>query len=98
MSDSNLLRLHASIVEVEPLRFTPAGVPALNLQLDHTSELIEAGSKRTVKLTLKAVALGVVSERLAMQKLGSSWNFSGFLSNSAKGKSLIFHIQDFLPV
>lgn len=96
MSDINLLRLHATILEVEPLRFTPAGVPALNLQLEHASEQIEAGSKRMVKLTLKAVALGVTSERLAVQNLGSSWIFSGFMSNSAKGKSLIFHIQDFL--
>ncbi len=98
MSVVNLLQLHASIVEVEPLRYTPAGLPALNLLLEHASEQAEAGGKRAVKLALKSVALGVISERLAVQSLGSSWEFTGFMSNAARGKALVFHIQDFYKI
>jgi primosomal replication protein N len=96
LSDTNQLRLNASIAEVESIRYTPSGLPALNLLLEHTSEQIEAGAARSVKLTIKAVAFGVVSERLARQSLGSFWLFTGFMTNAAKGKTLVFHIQDFL--
>jgi primosomal replication protein N len=78
------------------MRYTPAGVPALNLKLDHESQVQEAGGMRTVKLSVKAVAFGTSAERLAKQAIGSVWSFSGFLANARQGKSLVFHIQDFL--
>lgn len=78
------------------MRYTPAGVPALNLKLDHESQVQEAGGMRTVKLSVKAVAFGTLAERLAKQAIGSVWSFSGFLANARQGKSLVFHIQDFL--
>ena len=81
---------------VETMRYTPAGVPALNLQLDHESTVTEAESPRSVKLSLKAVAFGAQAERLATQAIGSSWKFRGFLGNARQGKAVIFHIQDFL--
>jgi primosomal replication protein N len=96
LSEANLLRLSASIEETQPLRYTPSGLPALNIVLAHTSTQAEAHSARAVKLTIKAVAFGVVAERLVVQSLGSSWLFTGFLTNAAKGKAIIFHIQDFL--
>ncbi|MDE2417046.1 MAG: primosomal replication protein N [Burkholderiales bacterium] len=78
------------------MRYTPAGLPALNLRLEHESEVVEAGGKRTVKVAMKAVAFGTLAERLAKQAIGSVWNFSGFLANARQGKSVVFHIQDFL--
>ena len=93
---ANTLVLDASIAAVEPLRYTPAGLPAVNLQLEHQSELSEAGVKRQVKVAVKAVAFGTLAERLAKQVIGSSWQFSGFLASSLHGKSVVFHIQDFL--
>ena len=78
------------------MRYTPAGVPALNLRLENESQVEEAGSQRTVKVVVKAVAFGTLAERLAKQAIGSVWKFSGFLANARQGKSLVFHIQDFL--
>ena len=78
------------------MRYTPAGVPALNLRLENESQVEEAGSQRTVKVAVKAVAFGTLAERLAKQAIGSVWKFSGFLANARQGKSLVFHIQDFL--
>ncbi len=77
------------------MRYTPAGVPALNLQLEHESEMAEAGSQRTVKVVVKAVAFGTLAERLAKQAIGSVWRYSGFLANSPRGKTVVFHIQEF---
>jgi primosomal replication protein N len=92
---TNSLQLTACIAEVESMRYTPAGLPALNLNLEHESEVLEAGGKRTVKVAMKAVAFGTLAERLAKQAVGSDWNFIGFLANSTRGKTVTFHIQDF---
>jgi len=78
------------------MRYTPAGMPALNCRLEHESQVQEAGGIRTVKMTIKAVAFGSDAERLAKQAVGSNWNFKGFLANARQGKSVVFHIQDFL--
>ena len=78
------------------MRYTPAGLPALNLRLGHESEVLEAGGKRVVKVVVKAVAFGTLAERLAKQALGSVWRFNGFLANARQGKAVVFHIQEFL--
>jgi primosomal replication protein N len=94
---ANLLVLSACIAEVEPLRYTPAGIPALNLRLDHESEIAELGQARQVKASIKAVAFGALAERLVKQAIGSDWKFSGFVANSRQGKYTVFHIQEFSP-
>jgi primosomal replication protein N len=95
ITPSNWLDLTACITEVDALRYTPAGLPALNLRLEHASELLEAGQPRQVKAGVKAVAFGVLAERLAKQAIGSNWKFGGFLATPLKGKHLVFHIQEF---
>jgi primosomal replication protein N len=92
---ANSTELSACIAEVEPMRYTPAGMPALNCRLEHESQVEEAGGIRTVTLAIKAVAFGSQAERLARQAVGSNWNFRGFLANARQGKSVVFHIQDF---
>jgi primosomal replication protein N len=95
VGDANRLLLTAAIHEIEPLRFTPAGVPALNLKLEHASSVEEAGQARQVQFVMKAVALGALAERLGAQAIGSRWDFSGFLATPRLGKHVVFHIQDF---
>ena len=92
----NCLVLTACIAERDALRFTPAGVPALNLKLEHASSIQEAGQARQVKAAVKAVALGTNAERLASQAIGSIWKFTGFLASPRHGKYVVFHIQEFL--
>lgn len=87
--------LSAAVAGVKPLRHTPAGIPALDLELEHVSQLEEAGQGRRVSLTLRAVALGTLAERLAKRPVGSQARFSGFLANARRGKSVVFHIQEF---
>ena len=92
---ANQLVLTACIAERDALRYTPAGLPALNMRLDHESELQEAGQTRQVKATLKAVAFGAIAERLVSQAIGSAWRFNGFLATPRNGKHVVFHIQEF---
>ena len=90
----NHVALTASIVEAAALRFTPAGVPAIELRLEHGSQQMEAGQMREVKAVLKAVAFGAMAERLARQPIGSLWRFTGFLATPRNGKHPVLHVQD----
>ena len=92
---ANQLLLSASVVALDALRYTPAGLPALNVRLEHKSSVMEAGQTRAIKAAIKAVAFGAVAERLAKQAVGSSWCFSGFLTTPLNGKQVVFHLQDF---
>lgn len=94
----NHVALTACIAEVSQLRYTPAGLPALDLRLEHESQREETGLQRQVKANVRAIALGTLAERLATQSLGSAWQFSGFLASPRNGKYLVFHIQDFQPI
>ena len=76
------------------MRYTPAGLPALNLLLEHESDVQEAGQTRQVKVVMKSVAFGAMAERLVKQAIGSLWRFEGFLASGRSGKGVVFHIQD----
>ena len=91
----NRTELKACIAEQAALRYTPAGLPALDLILEHTSELQEAGQMRKVQLKLRALAIGSLAERLVKQAVGIVWKFTGFLATHRQGKSVVLHIQEF---
>ena len=91
----NQYRLLATVVQVQSLRYTPAGIPALNLVLEHESTVTELDTPRAVKLQLKAVAFGSMAETLSRQGLESVCEFHGFLANARNGKGVVFHIQAF---
>ena len=77
------------------MRYTPAGLPALDLTLDHESETLEAGLKRQVKVEIRAVAFGTDAETLSRQAIGSGFRFTGFLAAPRHGKHPVLHIQSF---
>jgi primosomal replication protein N len=91
----NQLVLTACLVEVSPLRYTPAGLPALNFSLESETEVQEMGNKRQVKVSLNALAIGHLAESIGKQALGSVWKFTGFLGAARQGKNVVFHIQEF---
>ena len=81
------------------MRYTPAGMPALDIELAHESEVLEAGQSRQINVVVKAIALGSLAERLVKQTVGSTWRFTGFMaafrSKPQPSKQLVFHIQAF---
>ncbi|NMM09388.1 MAG: primosomal replication protein N [Polaromonas sp.] len=94
----NYVELTACIAEASPLRYTPAGIPAVNFILEHESEMSEVGVTRQVKLTIKAVAFGALAEQTVQLTLGKAFKFTGFLINARTSKSVVFHIQAFEQV
>lgn len=91
----NHVVLTACIAEVNALRHTPAGLPALDMRLEHESSIEEAGQMRQVKMAIKAVAFGAMAERIGQQIIGSAWRFTGFLANARGGKHIVLHVLDF---
>ena len=94
----NQVLLSARIAETSALRYTPAGLPALDFRLEHESEVLEGGQARQVKAAIRALAIGSVAESIVRQPVGSAWAFKGFLATPRNGKYPVLHIQSFEPV
>ncbi len=90
----NRVVLTGLLAEQAALRYTPAGLPALDLRIEHSSQQQELGSARNVNASVKAVAFGALAEKLARQAPGSQWTFKGFLATTRNSKMLVLHIQD----
>jgi primosomal replication protein N len=88
----NRLVLSAQVIERGAVRYTPAGLPALDLVLKHLSEQSEDGQARKVSLEIKAVAIGAMSHAVGALELGSTGTFAGFLANGRNGRGWLFHI------
>ncbi|WP_124079242.1 primosomal replication protein N [Pigmentiphaga humi] len=90
----NRVLLTAEAVECKPIRYTPAGIPVLELTLVHESEQIEGGKPRRIELLVNAVAIGDLAGRLEREALGKPLRIEGFLAPTRKGSSrLRLHIQ-----
>lgn len=74
------------------MRYTPAGVPAIDVQLEHASDS-PSGHDATVQFS--GVSFGLVAQSLANTALGSQLKVAGFLRHSAKSKKLIVQIESF---
>ena len=93
----NRLVLSAQMVERGVLRYTPAGLPALDLSLKHESEASEDGQPRKLSLEMRAVAIGAITQPLLVLTLGSIGLFGGFLAAARNGRGLRFHITSIGP-
>jgi len=92
----NAVTLDARLQSRGDLRFTPAGVPALDFELEHESTQIEAGAERRVGCEVAAVALGRVARELADVAPGATIRCSGFLARRYRtGASVAFHVNAF---
>ena len=93
----NRLLLSATLVERTALRYTPAGLPALDIGLKHESELTEDGQPRKVSMEMRAVAIGTVTQGLLKAELGSAGLYAGFITSARNGRGLLFHIISVEP-
>ncbi|MFN7570445.1 MAG: primosomal replication protein N [Betaproteobacteria bacterium] len=95
----NEVRLRVQLVGRAVLRFTPAGVPALEATLHHRGTVSEAGLPRTLDFEFEAIALGRAAERLNGAALGCEFDCTGFIAPRSKRTSrLRIHIDTIEPV
>jgi len=88
----NELTFGGVITQLEPLRYTPAGIPLLSFELEHHSEQKEAGEIRTVQLNLPVLALGEVAIELAALPRDQAVVVRGFLTRrTVKSSVVVLH-------
>jgi len=93
---ANRVELQVLLVQREPLRYSPAGIPILAATLAHSSEQAEAGSIRKVELELAAVFAGRGAEQADRLDLGARLAVTGFLAPRRKqSKTLSLHVTEF---
>src|SRR5687767_15878173 len=91
----NRVELSGRLLELGALRYTPAGVPALEFRLRHESEQSEAGGPRRVEAEIGGIAFEAQARLLMGKPLGSSAKFHGFLSaKSKRSKRLVLHVTN----
>ena len=83
------------MLELESLRYTPAGIAALNFSIAHVSEQSEAGVRRKVECEMKAVAMGQNALLLASAKPGDRVRLEGFVAaKSLKSRTPVLHVNE----
>jgi len=91
---SNHCVIEGEIVELESLRFTPAGLARAAFKLRHHSMRQEAGMQRQVQCDVPALALGAVAEQVSRLQSGQVVKAEGFLAQrSLKIAQLVMHID-----
>jgi primosomal replication protein N len=90
----NRLVLSAELVARAALRYTPAGLPALDLSLKHESMVTQQDPARRVSLEIKARAVGDITHRLGRLELGARHVFAGYLGSMRSGRGIVFHVTE----
>ena len=84
--------LSGNLIELDALRFTPAGIPVVNFRLSHASEQIEAGAKREVQCEVAGLAFEREARLMAAARPGMQVKVSGFLAGRSRdSKQLVLH-------
>ena len=96
MPGANRLTLDATLAECSDLRYTPAGIPALECVLKHASIQPEAGGNRKVDCEIAAVAYGDPAIALARVATGTTLRCKGFLARRYRtGITVALHVNEF---
>ncbi len=88
----NWLTISGEITHVEPLRYTPAGVPVVEATLLHRSKQIIGQAERGVECELTVQACGELANRLAGQATGTRVKLAGALNRRSVRSSKLMLI------
>ena len=93
--EANEVALTGELTTVEPLRYTPAGIPLLSFRLLHRSRQTEAGLKRQVECEMGGVAMAEVAVAMSRLQPGQAVKLSGFLNRKNRlSTQLILHATE----
>ena len=88
----NQVALSGRLLELGALRYTPAGVAAVEFKLAHESQQDEAGGRRSIQAEVNAIAFDTQAKLLSARPLGSCVRVQGFIgAKSKRSKRLVLH-------
>lgn len=91
--------LCGQVVEIDELRFTPAGIPLMRFKVNHQSEQSEDGVTRKVECEVEIVALGQIGQQASRLKTGEAVCLDGFLARKHRLSSqLVLHVNKIKPL
>ena len=91
----NRFVVDGELVELDSLRYTPAGVARIALKIRNVSTQQEAGMTRRVQCEIPALALGAAAQQASALQLGQRVKAEGFLAQrSLRIAQLVMHIDN----
>lgn len=92
----NQVRIRATAVAKNALRYTPAGVATLEASFRHEGTVIEAGGERSLSFEFSAIALGAIAQALDRESLGTSMLLKGFMApRTRRSARLVVHVVEY---
>ncbi len=90
----NRLVIAGQLVELDIMRYTPAGIARMEMKIRHASLQREAGAERQVQCDITALALGEAAQQAVRLQAGQQVRAEGFLAQrSLRNTQLILHIE-----
>ena len=92
----NKLVVSGEVVQLDALRYTPAGLPLLSFTVRHSSEQTEAEMQRKVECEVPVIAIGKIAEQAKAIQVASQVKLAGFIAKrSLKSSQLVLHLNAF---
>jgi primosomal replication protein N len=92
----NRLLISGALIQVDPLRYSPAGVPIAEAVIAHRSSQAVAGQPRQVECELTVQASGTLATQLAQLTSGTQVRLEGALNRrSVNSRQLILILNRF---
>ncbi len=90
----NRLVLTATVDREDALRYTPAGIPVVEMWLRHQSRQTAGGFERDVACEIQAVLIGESARQQSGKLAGQTVQVTGFLAQrSLKNPRLVLNIE-----
>ena len=94
-SGCNRFVVDGELVELDGLRYTPAGIARIALKIRHVSTQQEAGVTRQLQCDIPALALGAAAQQASSLQIGQRVRMEGFLAQrSLRNTQLVMHIDN----
>jgi len=95
VAGANQVELSGVLAELGALRYTPAGIPAIEFLIRHQSERLEAGMPRRANAEITAVAFDTLARQIASASLGATLTARGFLAaKNQRSAKIVLHVTD----
>jgi len=89
--------IDGELVELDDLRYTPAGLARVGMKIRHVSSQQEAGIARQVQCDIPAISLDAAALKASKLVLGQQVRVEGFLAQrSLRNTQLILHIENII--
>jgi len=90
----NRLVIAGQLIELDSLRYTPAGMARIEMKIRHASMQHEAGAQRQVQCEIAALALDEAAQQAGRLQVGQHVTAEGFLAQrSLRNTQLILHVE-----